>query len=147
MVAIGGAAFMRFALLPAATEALGAEEHERLRSAMRKRWARVVMICIALLFLTGAANFVMLAVPPKIEAIPYHPIFGLKVLAAFGVFFLASALAGRSPGLARMRQDPAKWYGILLGLALLIVLLSVILGEIRSQSPAPVAPPTVASPG
>jgi len=132
IVAVGGAVFMRFALLPAAKATLTDEVHERLREAVRARWAKFVHASIALLLITGAINFLLLAMPPKIKAIPYHPIFGIKVLAAFAVFFVASALMGRGPGFAGIRAKRAKWLGILLALGGLIVLLSGILNQVRT---------------
>ena len=104
MLAIGGAAFMRFALLPGAEQTLDNEAHQRLREAVRSRWARLVHASIALLLLTGGINFVILAMPPKVNAIPYHPVFGIKLLMALAVFFLATALIGRSPGFAALRN-------------------------------------------
>jgi uncharacterized membrane protein len=131
IVAVGGAVFMRFALLPAAKTTLTDEVHERLREAVRARWVKFVHTSIALLLITGAINFAILALPPKIKAIPYHPIFGVKLLAAFVVFFIASALMSRGPGFAGIRANRAKWLGILLALGGLIVLLSGILNQVR----------------
>lgn len=143
IIAIGGAAFMRFALIPAANASLSDSEHQKLREALRARWAKLVMICIAVLLITGFYNFFMLALPPKVQAIPYHPIFGAKILAAFVVFFIASALVGRSPGLDKMRAQRAKWLSRLLFLAGLIVLLSGALMQIRTAPKT--SPPVTAS--
>ena len=131
IVAVGGAVFMRFALLPAAKSTLTDDVHERLREAVRARWAKFVHASIALLLITGSINFAILALPPKIKALPYHPIFGVKLLAAFAVFFIASALMSKGPGFAGIRAKRAKWLGILLTLGGLIVLLSGILNQVR----------------
>jgi len=128
---------MRFALVPGAGEALDATAHDRLREAVRVRWARFVHASIALLLVTGSINFAILALPPKVEPIPYHPMFGVKVLAALAVFFIATALVGRSAALARMRQARKKWLTVSIVLAALIVLLSGILSQVRI-SPRPV---------
>lgn len=132
IIAIGGAVFMRVALIPSAEQVLDAEEHQRLREAVRKRWGLLVNVCIGLLLITGGANFAMLTLVREVPPMPYHAIFGVKFLAAMGVFFLSSVLVGRSAGLARMRQDARKWLGILLALGALIVLLSTILAQIRA---------------
>lgn len=131
IVTIGGAAFLRLALLPGANQALEEEPHQRLREAVRKRWAHVVHAGIALLLVTGAINFIILAIPPKIEAIPYHPIFGLKFLAALGIFMIASALVGKSPAFAKLRRNERTWLNVLLALAAVIVLLSGLLSQVR----------------
>jgi hypothetical protein len=137
IIAVGGAFYALFALMPAAKATLTDDVHERLREAIRARWARVVHACVAILFLTGAINFVILAIPPKIEPMPYHAIFGGKFLAALAVFFLAEALVSRGPGFAKIRGRRAKWLAVLLSLAALIVLLSGVLNQVRTaQRPA-----------
>jgi uncharacterized membrane protein len=144
IVAIGGVAFSLIALLPAARETLDDASHERLREALRRRWARVVHVSIVLLLVTGGLNFVWLALPPKIEPMPYHAIFGVKFLAAMGVFFLASVLVGRSPGFAEMRKGRAKWLAVILALAAVIVLVSGVLSQVRLGRPAASSPVTAA---
>ncbi len=132
IVAIGGAFFTRVALMPAAASTLDDATHARLREALRTRWARIVHTCIAILLVTGGLNFVMLAMPPKVEPMPYHAIFGFKFLAAMGVFFFASVLVGRGEGLASMRANRAKWLTVLLVLAGVIVALSGVLNRVRT---------------
>jgi len=131
IVALGGTAFTLFALLPAAKATLTDEVHERLREAIRARWARFVHPCIALLFVTGSINFAILAIPPKVHPIPYHPIFGVKFLAALGVFFLASILVGRGEAFPSIRARRAKWLGVILVLGAIIVMLSGVLEQVR----------------
>ena len=131
ILAIGGAGFQFLVLRPASNAVLDAEEHARLRDAIRARWSRIVFGCIFVLLLTGFANFYFLVLAPKIPAKPYHWLFGPKVLAAFVVFFIASALAGRSPGLAKMRARSSTWLGLLLVIAAGIVLVSGMLSQIR----------------
>lgn len=133
MGAVGGALFMRLALLPAADAALDEEVHAKFREAVRGRWARVVHICIALLLITGGVNFVLFALPPNMQAMPYHPIFGVKLLAAFAVFFLVSILVGRGTGFPSIRGNRARALSILIGLGVLIVLLSGLLNQIRTR--------------
>ncbi len=140
IVAIGGAVFMRFALLPAASSTLDEDAHERLREAIRARWARFVHISIVLLLVTGGLNFGLLAIPPKIQAIPYHPIFGLKLVSALFLFFVASALVGRGEGTAEIRADRRKWLSILLAMAAGIILLSGVLNQIRTHQKPKVSP-------
>lgn len=132
MTAVGGMVFLRVALIPAARATLDEAAHAQLRDGIRERWSRVVMIAIAVLLLTGGFNFAYLAIPPKIHAIPYHPIFGLKLLLALGIFFIASALVGRSPGFAQMRAENKRWLGIALFMAAIIVALSGALSQIRA---------------
>ena len=55
---------------------------------------------------------------------PYHALFGVKLLAAICVLFLASALVGRSEAFAAWRAKPAKWLTLSVVLALVVVLIS-----------------------
>ena len=146
IVAVGGAAFTLLALMPAAKATLPDQVHARLRDVLRTRWSTIVFTCIGVLLLTGSLNFALLAMPPKVDPIPYHPIFGVKFFAAMGVFFIASALAGTAPGLAKMRERRAMWLTWLLVLAGVIVLLSGILSQIRTGNGVS-RPETIASAG
>ncbi|MFQ5495709.1 MAG: hypothetical protein ACE5EX_10055 [Phycisphaerae bacterium] len=137
IVAIGGTVFLRVALLPGAEGVLDAEEHQRLHAAVRKRWSRFVHGSIAVLLITGAVNFLLLAMPPKVEPMPYHAIFGLKFFAALAIFFLATALTGKSPAFARLRQDRPKWLTAVIILGALVVLLSGLLNQVRTHTHPP----------
>ncbi len=149
MVAIGGAAFMRFGLHRAIAATLDEKDADRLRGAVRARWARVVYACIALLLITGGLNFYLLALAPKVSPMPYHALFGLKFLSAMIVFFLASALLGRSPGMEAMRRNSARWLLVIVLFGVVIVVLSGVLSQVRSGGVAPieVKTPTSGPPG
>ena len=140
IVAIGGAMFLRFVLVPSAERQLTDEDHERLRDAVRVRWARVVHICIALLLVSGSYNFFALAIRPSIEPMPYHAIFVIKLLAALVLFLVSAALVGTAPGFSKMRQRSRRWQSFILLLAALIVLLSGMLGQVRTRPGTQSAP-------
>lgn len=133
IVALGGAFFTRVALTGAAERALSPEAHGQLREAVRRRWAPLVHASIVILLVTGGYNFVVLALPPKIEPLPYHPIFGVKLLAALVIFFLASVLVGRGKGLQGIRQHRGRWLTILLVLGGVVVLISGVLNQVRTS--------------
>jgi uncharacterized membrane protein len=145
IVAVGGAAYARWALLPAARESLDDAARERFHEGVRRRWRLVLFSCITVLLLTGALNFVMLAMPPKVKPMPYHGIFGIKFFLAMFIFYIASALVGRNPRLEAMRQKRATWLNALLGLAALVVLLSGVLSQVRTAKNALTAPATSVS--
>ena len=140
IVAIGGVVFQRFVLMPGAAGALEDAEHQRLREAVGRRWVRFVHVCIAVLVVTGAVNFLILALPPKVEPMPYHAIFGVKFLAALAVFFVASALVGRAAGFEGMRRHSSRWLGVIILLAALNVLLSGVLNQVRTSGKKPPTP-------
>ena len=61
----------------------------------------------------------------------YHALFGAKFLAALGVFFIASALTGKSKALEGIRADAPKWLGIASILGILVVVLAGVLHHLR----------------
>lgn len=140
MVALGGAAYVRLALLPSLPEALDEESAGKLREAVRRRWATVTHSCVAVLLITGGVNFVVLALGSNVEPMPYHAIFAFKFLTALLIFFLAIALVGRSPAMAAIRAKGKKWISVVLVLGALIVLLSGILNQVRTTSAGQDAP-------
>src|SRR5262249_48962386 len=116
--AIGGPFFIRIALMPAANSTLDDETHQKLREATAARWRKIVYILITLFIITGFYSFFVetrgingqLITARWREFGPedkqlYHMLFGIKVLAAFAIFFLASALAGRSAVFAPIRKN------------------------------------------
>ncbi len=130
IVAIGGAIFMRFGLMPAADAVLSAETRDRLRSRIMARWKTFVHVSVALLIVTGAFNFYM-SVRDGVEPMPYHAVFGVKLIMALAVFFFAIALTGSSPGFAKLREQSKKWTSVLIGLAVVIIMLSGVLKPIH----------------
>jgi uncharacterized membrane protein len=111
IVLLGGSIFQRFVLMPAA-QPLPEAEHDQLRQRIMGRWKKIVMAGIALLLITGFYNYLSVKHEPR-----YHMFMGIKILLAFGVFFLASALTGRSAGLAGIRRNARLWLGVLIALA------------------------------
>lgn len=115
IVLLGGSVFQRFVVMPSA-RTLPEEEHKQLRERIMMRWKKFVMGGITLLIITGFYNYLSTK-----HAGPYHMLMGIKILLAFGVFFLASALTGRSAGLEPIRQNAGKWLGVLIALAAVVV--------------------------
>jgi uncharacterized membrane protein len=122
IVLLGGAVFSRFVLLPSAAE-LSEDEQEKLRSGVLSRWKRFVHAGIALLLLSGFFNFYR-AMPLHKAEKAYHALIGIKILLALGLFFVASALVGRSSAAAAMRKNAPFWVGLLVVLGALIVAIS-----------------------
>lgn len=114
VVLIGGSVFMRFVLMPAAAE-LPDDEHQALRQRIMQRWKRVVMLGIMLLMVSGFFNYYRKMTTSELEGL-YNPLMGIKILLAFGAFFLASALTGRSPALEKIRANAPKWLLVLIAI-------------------------------
>jgi len=128
-VAAGGATiFVRLALIPALAT-LPEPQRQEVKRQIDRRWRVVVMASITLLLASGLANYVLYQAPVHAGQPLYHALFGVKFALALAVFFLASALSGRSAALASIRANGAFWAAVAAGLVLAIVLIS---GALRS---------------
>lgn len=157
IAAIGAPFFVRVALMPAASASLDDAAHQKLRDTINARWRKVVYILITLFILTGAFNFF---VETRVNGTLitarwkdfgeedkrlYHMIFGIKMIAAFAIFFLASALAGRAATFAPIRKHARVSVTILLLLAALVIVCSTLMRflpmhEIPTLTPVTGAP-------
>lgn len=139
IVLVGGTVFMRFILMPAAKE-LPDAEHDQLRQRLLARWKRVVHSGITVLLLSGLYNYMQQIPKHKGDGL-YHALLGTKILLAFVVFFIASALVGRSATFEKMRQNRAKWMALVVLLSGVIVGIS---GFVKVRGPKPkVAEPSL----
>jgi len=129
VVAGGATIFARIALLPALAS-LPEAERARVKDTIDRRWRVVVMVCVTLLLVSGILNFVLYQAPVHGGQPLYHALFGIKFLAAMIVFVLASALSGRSAGLAGIRANSRLWVGVAAALVITIVLISAVLRSI-----------------
>lgn len=128
--AAGGTFFMRLALLPSVS-VLPDEQRKALHEQVRSRWSKVVMLSIGLLLVSGLIN-VANSIPGKPPL--YHALFTFKFVLALVVFFVASALMGRSPGLARIRQNARFWLSLNATLIVIIICLSGVLRAIPAKA-------------
>ncbi len=110
---------MTFVLLPTA-EQLSSEQHDKLRGLVNGRWKRFVHAGILLFLITGFYNYFQQMPKHKGDGL-YHGLVGTKILLALGIFFIASALVGRSAAFESMRASRAKWLKIVVLLAAIIV--------------------------
>lgn len=141
ITAVGGMIFMRMALAPAVESLTGgvlsADQRKALHEAVRSRWVKFVMGAILFLIVSGLYNFVARikspAFDPEYKGL-YHALFGTKVLLALVIFFLASALTGRSEALAKIRQNAKFWLTVNVVLTILVVCISGVLRFIPTQS-------------
>jgi uncharacterized membrane protein len=152
ITAVGGIIFMRFALLPS-VQSLADDTRKALHEQIRSRWAKVVMLCIAVLLLGGLANYLIFVSASKapewadwktVYGKTYHMVFGIKFLLAIMIFFVASALVGRADVFKPIRQNAKMWMTVNVILALIVVALSGIL-RITHVGPTLTNTPTVNS--
>lgn len=134
IVAVGGAFFMRFVLMPTAMSVLSAEEHDRLRTPLLKRWKIVVHSSIAIFLLTGFYNYLAVTRFRHEGQGLYHGLFGLKFCLAIVVFALAIALTSRGEVFAPVRANARLWLAVLVTLAVVVVMLGGVLHTIPASS-------------
>src|SRR5690242_16917869 len=100
MTAVGGTVFMRYALLPG-VQTLADDARKSLHDQVRSRWAKIVMLCIAVLLVGGLTNYLIFVNASKGPEWAdwkasygkiYNMVFGIKFLIALCIFFIASAL-------------------------------------------------------
>lgn len=119
---VGGSVFTLCVLLPAVKK-LSEDAHATFAQAISARWKRFVHVGILLFLASGIYNYYKAMPMHKGDGL-YHALLGTKMLLALGVFFIASALVGRSPTFAAMRAQRGKWLTVLVLLACIIVLIS-----------------------
>jgi uncharacterized membrane protein len=133
MVAVGGAIFMRMALLPSLAEVPDAQR-AALHEAIRSRWSKWIMGAILLLLISGFYNFFTLNSRYKLPP-AYQMLFGIKFLLALAIFTLASFLSGRTAVAQRMRQNARTWLNLNVGLAVLLVCISGVMRNVTMNAP------------
>jgi drug/metabolite transporter (DMT)-like permease len=119
---MGGSAFMLLVVLPV-LRSDNATPNADLLMGLRNRWKRFVHPGILVFLVTGFYNYFRAMPNHKGDGL-YHALVGTKIILAFAVFFLASALVGRSATFEGMRKDSSKWLSILCLLGLVIVAIS-----------------------
>jgi uncharacterized membrane protein len=143
MAAVGGPMFIRLAMVPAVAT-LSEIDRKQLHEQLRRRWSKVVMAAITFLIVSGFYNFIMfrnaaLDWGPEWQSGShnmrlYQMLFGIKVVLALAIFFIASVLVGRSEALAKFRENLRFWITINLLLGILIVCIS---GQLRMMHSGP----------
>ncbi len=128
----GGALFWCCVLRPAASE-LDDATAAGLRQRVAARFSKIVMLAILLLLVSGLINFINInrSLPADANKMLYHGLFGIKFLLALVVFFLASALSGRSAAFEKLRANAKTWLSLTSTLAVAIILISGVMRVYR----------------
>jgi len=134
VIAVGGAIFAAFVLLPA-VHPIPQEARPSFLEAIRKGYARLVMIAVTLLVLSGFFNYIRNEMPAHKGQGAYHALMSVKILFAFIVFFLASALTGRSPAFEKFRQRRKRYLTLNILLAFTILALGAVLRAFPDTAP------------
>jgi uncharacterized membrane protein len=119
IVLVGGSIFSVLVLQPSVA-GLADEAREGFLVGIISRWKKWVHLGILLFLVSGLYNYVRAIGDHKGDSL-YHALLGTKMLLALAVFFLASALVGRSQGLKRFRESRRFWTTAMVLIALVIV--------------------------
>lgn len=125
-VALGVPLYLRFVQMPA-LGTLDDPTRGRVGDELARRWRIIVHVAITVFLVTGLYTFLGVArwrEFPQDFKFRYHMYFGIKTLIALVMFFIASALAGRSARLAAMRANARLWLTVLILLGVLVVIIS-----------------------
>lgn len=134
IVLVGGLVYLRMMVVPLpATPAAATDSAQRYFMGLRSKWAVVVMVCAALLILSGLYNYIVKVQVEKFP-MPYHALFGVKFLLGLVVIFAASITAGRREAADRARGRIGIWLNLAIACAILVV---VIASTMRTFSGTP----------
>jgi len=129
---VGGMIYLRAVLTPS-LGVLDGERSNHFTEAIRRRWAKVVMISALFLIVSGFYNYVAIIQLGKTGGAPlpsyYHPMIGSKMMLALFIFYVASMLAGRTAAAERFRRHAPLWMNLNLAAAIAVV---VIGGALRT---------------
>ncbi len=132
IVLAGGSVYTLLVLLPA-LRTLDLTTKQMVVGGVTRYWKPFVMGGTLLLLVTGFYNYFRQMPLHKGDGL-YHALIGIKMILAFGIFFMAAALVGRSPKLQSMRDNRVRWLGLIVLSAALIVAISGIL-KVRGAAP------------
>lgn len=122
IVLLGGSTFMLLVVLPT-LQSSDEATRSKIATGLRGIWKRYVHAGIALFLISGFYNYFKAMPQHKGDGL-YHALIGTKIILALAVFFLASALVGRSAAFEGMRTNSSKWLKILCLLGIVIVAMS-----------------------
>lgn len=120
---LGAGIFMRFVLMPSAAT-LPDDQHKKLRAEVRSRWSKFVHLLVVVLLVTGFYNYLVANKGAHSGQGQYHMLMGIKILLAFGVFFLVSILAGKTSLAQKFQANGKMWMLITVALGVAIVLIA-----------------------
>ena len=127
-ILVGGTIYMRFVLVRPVREQ-GASDN--LQDEMRSRWARLVMISIGLLLVSGLYNSAIKSINYDLDMV-YNGLLGIKILLGLVIFYLASLLAGRSDRAKRFRERQEYWLTIQCVLMIAVIMVA---GYMKMMNP------------
>jgi len=126
VVAAGGSIFGLFVMLPA-LRGLENEVRSDIMESVRKRFFVLFTVGIAMLLVSGFYNYIVNEIPAHQGQGLYHGLMWAKIVLAMIVFFVGSALVGRSQAFEGLRRKRRRWMRRNVILLLVILVLAAIL--------------------
>jgi uncharacterized membrane protein len=118
-ILVGAPFIMWLGIYPAAAK-LPDDRRDELLEAINKPWRKFLGAVILLQIISGV--YWLLVVEHMSQEPPiYQALLGIKMLAAFALFFVLSVLAGRAKAFEEFRRKAPMWIGIAVGLGILTV--------------------------
>ena len=115
-----GAPFIMWLGIYPATAKLPDDQRREFLEAVNKPWRKFLGAVILLQIISGV--YWLLVVEHMNREPPlYQALLGVKMLAAFALFFVLSVLAGRAKAFEEFRRKAPMWIGIAVGLGILTV--------------------------
>ncbi len=118
----GGILFMWSSMLPG-LGTLDEESRKAAFNAVRGKWAKVVMICSALLLATGLYNAFQ-NILANDYATPYPIFVVLKLVLALAIMFITARLSGRSASAEKFREKMPFWMTVNAALVVTLILIA-----------------------
>lgn len=125
----GGAAFYYWFAVRPALGGLDEGTRAATRDAMLRRWFPVITAVVALLLVTGLANYLMFKIPAYRDHPQkgvYHGLLGVKMLLALAVFHAATVLALPGPRGERWRSSAFWRIWPVVGVLMIVILGAVL---------------------
>jgi hypothetical protein len=141
-IAAGGALIYQLLAVRPALAILPDASRFELRRAQAARWFPIVLVLIVALLASGLANYLIFKIPlyrTHPDKGLYHALFGLKFLAALGVFHVATVLSLPGARGDRWRDRAGLWLGLGATLLAVVVIAGAVLGNFPSLFPPPAA--------
>ncbi|MBI84468.1 MAG: hypothetical protein CMJ81_14840 [Planctomycetaceae bacterium] len=129
-IALVGSALFYWQVLLAGNVFGSGDNANKAWQSLRGRWARLVMLSILLLLVSGTANTFLMVKSGEFKQVPagvYHGLLALKIGLAIVVFLLMSFLTGKTAVAQRLQKNMQLWISISVILAVLVVMLAGIM--------------------
>ena len=130
---VGGIFSQRFALIPALA-VLDEKQREKLKSAYRADWSKIVILATSLLLFSGIVNSIRILLGYEFETDTYMLLLATKMMISLGIFWITAMLAGHSLSVRQIQQNSKLWLNLNVALAIAIMCIAGFMKVTRRAS-------------